>query len=98
MLNATSVHHARNVLFVELNNAMVLLDSENEQYWGLNEVGARMWQLLGETSDFTAVQRQLLDEYEVDADTLREDLTSLVTQLLDAKLLETDTERCSGLP
>ena len=36
----------KDVLFQDLGEEVVLLEVESGQYYGLNEVGARMWSLL----------------------------------------------------
>ena len=67
---------------------MVLLNIDNQQYYGLNDVGARMWELLLELRSLDAVTERLEAEYEIDRETLRADLERLVRDLLHAGLLK----------
>lgn len=76
------------VLITETAGEAVLLDLESEHYFGLNEVGTRMWQALTETGSVDAAHAVLAAEFDVDADTLRRDLDALVEELLAAGLLE----------
>lgn len=76
------------VLFQEVAGETVLLDLNSESYFGLDEVGTRIWALLNEgrtPGDMVAV---LLEEYEVDRATLEADVRSLLESLLEAGLLE----------
>lgn len=79
------------VLFQELDGEGVLLHLENEYYYGLNEVGARLWQLIGKNGDVAAVVTQILEEYDVDESTLRKDLADLISELSEAQLLAVET-------
>ncbi len=74
------------VLSQELDGEMVLLHLDREHYYGLNEAGARMWQLLSQGKSTDEVIQELLGEYEVDEETLRGDLSRLISQLSAAEL------------
>ncbi|MFB9840812.1 PqqD family protein [Mucilaginibacter ginsenosidivorans] len=76
-----------NVLFQQINNECVLLDMDSEQYFGLNDVGARIWQILSEDGDTEKALLQLLAEYETDETTLRTDFVNLLTELGNEKLI-----------
>ena len=75
------------VLFRELEGEGVLLDLETERYYTLDDIGARMWHLLHEHEEVEAVVERLLDEYDVDETTLRQDLAELITRLSKAGLV-----------
>ncbi|MBK9316707.1 MAG: PqqD family protein [Acidobacteria bacterium] len=73
----------------------VLLNLNNESYYGLDEVGTRMWELLTTSESIQAAYDQLLDEYEVEAETLRRDMQNLISKLFDQGLLEISVEQSS---
>ena len=77
------------VMFREVSDGAVLLQMEDEIYFGLNSVGARIWQLLPPVStSLDALCAQLGTSYpDVSADQLRADVTELLDQLREAKLL-----------
>ena len=83
-----SVSISPGVVFQEVHGEIVLLDLSSENYFGLDEVGARVWQLLQEENTLQGVFDKMLAEYDVDAGTLAADFSSLFTNLLDAKLVE----------
>lgn len=76
----------------ELSGESVLLDLKSEQYFGLDAVGTRIWQLIEQDGDLINVFEQLLDEYEVEAEQLERDIIELVDQLLEAGLVILDPE------
>ncbi len=75
------------VMAQEVGGETVLLVLATGHYYGLDEVGTRMWQLLGEQEDTATVVARLLEEYEVDEATLQQDLARLIIQLAEAGLL-----------
>ena len=69
------------VISQEVSGETVLLDLESEHYFGLDEVGTRIWQLIKETGDLTTIYNTLLDEYTVPGDRLQQDLETLLTEI-----------------
>ena len=76
------------VLFREIDKECVLLDLGSGTYFGLNAVGARMWQLIGQHAGLRTVFDQLCEEYDVAPDVLERDLIALVARLEKARLGE----------
>jgi hypothetical protein len=70
------------VLFRQLGDELVALDLESGRYFGLNEVGSRIWDLLQTPRSLGSIQEALLQEYEVPADDLWRDLESLISELV----------------
>jgi hypothetical protein len=69
------------VISQEVSGETVLLDLESENYFGLDEVGTRIWQLIGETNDLQAIYQTLLKEYDVSEDRLQQDLDHLLGEI-----------------
>jgi hypothetical protein len=76
------------VMFREVGGELVLLDLKTENYFGLDEVGARVWKLIEEHGELQRVFERMLAEYSVDVTTLERDLTDLVTRLRESGLVE----------
>ena len=81
------VEASPDVLFQEVGGEAVLLDLNSESYFGLNEVGTRMWQLIQEEPDLQGIFSRLAKEYEVDEGTLFKDLRDLVDEMAVAGLI-----------
>ena len=82
------VEIGEDVLFQQLQGEVVLLNMASQRYYGLNEVGARMWELLLESGDVNAVTDRLRETYDADPVTLRSDLERLIEELRSAGLLK----------
>jgi len=75
------------VLSQEVNGETVLLDLEGESYFGLNEVGTRIWQLLQTETTIEDILNTLTDEYDVSRIQLECDVGELLDKLADAGLV-----------
>ncbi len=83
----TRVRATPDTLVQELEGESVLLNLASERYFGLDEVGTRMWQALTTADTVGAAHAALLAEYDVEADVLRDDLFQLIQQLVDHGLV-----------
>jgi coenzyme PQQ synthesis protein D (PqqD) len=75
------------VLFREIDEECVLLDLGSGTYFGLNEVGTRVWNLLREGVPEDEIVRTIADEYDNDAETIRADVRRFLTELESRKLI-----------
>lgn len=76
------------VLVRFLDKESVLLNLETERYYGLDETGTRMWQLLTSKPTIEAAYQELQNEFDVESELLRLHLTELVSRLVDNGLLQ----------
>ena len=75
------------VLFQEVGGEAVLLDLDSEQYFGLDQVGTRIWDLLDGQSALEHVHATLCAEYQADPQRIGDDLLVLARALADAGLV-----------
>lgn len=80
------------VLISQLQEESVILNLDSERYFGLDEVGTRMLTVLSTSNSIEAAYELLLDEYDVDGQALRQDLTSLIENLLQQGLVTIEHE------
>lgn len=66
----------------------VLLNLDTESYFGLDEIGTRMWNLLAASPSIQAAYDSLLREYEVAPEQLQRDLRGLIDTLVENGLVE----------
>ena len=76
------------VLVRQVENESVLLNLTSERYFGLDEVGTRMWTALTTSPSIQAAYDTLIAEYEVEDARLRQNLEELVEKLVTNGLLE----------
>jgi Coenzyme PQQ synthesis protein D (PqqD) len=76
------------VLVRFLDRESVLLNLETERYFGLDETGTRMWQLVTDSPNIDVAYQELLAEFDVEPDLLRSNFTELLSRLVDNGLLQ----------
>jgi len=82
------------VLFRQLDDEAVLLDLKSGTYFGLNDLGARIWQLILEHGSLSRVRDVLVQEYATDGSVIERDLLELGRQLIERRLV--DVQRHGG--
>ena len=75
------------VLFQPLNGESILLNLQTEQYYSLDGVGTRVWELFKAHGSVDSVITHMLALYNVEEDHLRHDLANLIEKLATAKLI-----------
>ena len=86
---ATVVSSCDTVLASPLGGEVVLLEPEEGIYYSLNEVGARIWEIIRDPVAVDSICRLISQEYDVDPERCRGDVLELLTELLDHGLAET---------
>ncbi|MFY9578443.1 MAG: PqqD family protein [Gaiellaceae bacterium] len=69
------------VVYRELEGEMVLVHLGTNRIYSLNETGARFWELLAGGSERAEIERQLLDEFVVEPEDLRQEIDSMLDAL-----------------
>jgi len=81
------VRMAEDVLISSLQEESVILNLDSERYYGLDNVGTRFLSVLNTSDSIEAAYEVLRDEYDVDADGLRQDLLELADDLVKQGIL-----------
>ena len=75
------------VMTREVGDETVILDLASGTYYGLDPVGARIWQMMAEGQTLMQVCKVMLAEYEVTREDIERDVFALVQTLLERKLV-----------
>ena len=79
---------SEDVVSREIAGEVVLMDLESGLYFGLDEVGARIWQLLDkEAQDIAAICDAIVAEYDASRDVVEADTMALMSDLLERGLI-----------
>jgi len=84
----TALHIPKNISFSVVGEDAFLLNTQTNKYYGLEKVGARLWQLLTAGKSLKDAHEALLSEYEVAADQLEQDLFELLADMQKNGLIE----------
>ncbi len=88
MSQSVKVHIPENIHFSKVDGESVLLNTENGVFYGLDEIGTRIWELIAKYQETDSVIQQMLKEYEVKEQKLKEDVDSLLDSLIKKGLIE----------
>lgn len=72
----------------DLGGEAAILDLEGGVYYGLDEVGARIWEMIQEPRPASEVRDALLEEYDVEPERCERDLLALLERLAEERLIE----------
>jgi hypothetical protein len=84
----TTLRAGADQMSCDLNGEAAILQLSSGSYFGLDEVGARIWQCLQQPTTAGEIVRDLLGEYEVEAETCRADVLNLLVEMIDAGIVE----------
>lgn len=75
------------VVFRDLDGEAVILDLSSGTYFGLNEVGTRVWRLVDEGRDPSQIVEIVATEYAADRETIARDVERLLDDLSSRRLI-----------
>jgi hypothetical protein len=75
------------LLFNEIDGEVVMLSIENNEYYGMEKVGSRIWELLENRLGFKELVTRLMEEYEVSEQQCTTDTLAFLKKLEEKKLL-----------
>jgi hypothetical protein len=88
-MNAVVWKLSPDVVFRDLEGEAVILDLASGTYFGLNEVGTRVWRLLEEGRDASQIVEIVASEYQADRATIARDVERLLDDLRTRRLIVT---------
>jgi hypothetical protein len=87
-MNSPTISAVKHQVSCDLAGEAVILNLENGVYYGLTEVGARLWNLIQEPCTFSEILETLLAEYDVAPEACESQIRTLLTELDANGLIE----------
>ncbi|GIJ46755.1 hypothetical protein Val02_36410 [Virgisporangium aliadipatigenens] len=84
---AVTIVRADAPLTADVGDELVMLSPEHGEYFGLNAVGTRIWELIAEPRALSELCARLADEFEVDDETCRAEVLEFLRQLAEVDLV-----------
>jgi hypothetical protein len=84
----TFLKRAENLLFSEIDQDKVMIDIERGAYFGLNPVAGEIWEMLDIPKTPQQVIETLLQAYEVDEETCKNETLQVLQRMVHLKLVE----------
>ena len=79
---------AKDQVSCDLAGEAAILNVKSGVYYGLDSVGARIWNLIQEPRAVVEIQNAITDEYDVEPERCARDLVGLLEKLLAEGLIE----------
>jgi len=79
---------AQDLVSADLEREAVILNLKDGVYYGLDPMGARIWNLIQQPRSVTEIIETLLEEYEVEPQRLSNDLLGLLKEMAARGLIE----------
>jgi hypothetical protein len=86
--DASRIVVSKDQVSCDLGGEAAILNLQNGVYYGLNPVGAHIWNLIQQPVTFGEVRDALLREYDVESTVLESDMQELLGQLIEQGLVE----------
>jgi len=84
----STVVAAKDQVSSDLGGETAILDLKAGIYYGLDDVGARVWNLIQAPRNVSDIRDMLLEEYDVAPERCERDLLALLQRLVDEGLVE----------
>lgn len=72
----------------EMKGEAVILSLKNGKYYGVNSVGAHIWKAIQTPNTIQEIQAGVMEEYDVDEVTCRQEVSSFLEKMVDEELVE----------
>ena len=81
---------SKNVFAQEIDEETIILDSETQEYFSINEIGKVIWSLIEEKKNLEEIKAEMLDMYEVPQEQIEKDLLNFIQALEQKGLIKVD--------
>lgn len=81
------VQRESDVLFSKMDGEVVMLSIQNSEYYGLNEIGSQIWEMIAQPVKVEKIIDGLMKDYEVNRQQAETDILPLLEELKRKKIL-----------
>jgi hypothetical protein len=84
----TVITRLKDLVSCDLDGETVLMSVQSGKYYGLDEIGSRIWALIEQPRSLSDVCDILIGEFDVERETCKEDVLEFVNKLVKSNLVE----------
>jgi hypothetical protein len=84
---ASIIQRSDGIVDTDIDGELVMMSIENGAYYGLDSIGARVWQLIEAPLSVESLCDKMLDEYEVEKAQCMRDLLDLLGVMVDKNVI-----------
>ncbi len=87
-LELTAVlHRNEEFIYSAIDNETVMMSIEQDEYYGLDEIATRIWNILEEPHSSSEIIDILAPDYDIDRKQMEHDVTSFLGEMVAGKIL-----------
>lgn len=83
----SQLRHKDQILTQCASETQILLNLDGGQYYALDEIGNRVWELCDGTHSISQIITMICDEYDAPPETIQTDILELLQDLMNEKLV-----------
>jgi len=86
----SKIYRNPEMLSSDMDGEKVMMSIENGEYYGLNPIGSRIWELIEQPKTIDKLISILTDEFDVTPEICENDVLAFLKELLEKNLIITD--------
>ena len=88
LTDATKISRLGDTAFTKLDDQVVMMDVESGNYYGLNPVASRIWELTENPTTVNKICQILEQEFDVTPEMCQKETMNFLAKLLELKIIE----------
>lgn len=84
----TVISKSTDLLEAPMDDSLALMSIESGKYFGLNSVGRAIWELLEESTPFNELITDLLNRFDIDENSCKEQCKNFLKELKQRNMIE----------
>ena len=88
----SKVCQLQNIVASEIDDEVVMMSIETGAYYGIDEIGSRIWKLIETPCRVSDLIDKLMNEFEVDYETCQKDVLLFLQDLQEKKTIQVQSE------
>lgn len=88
----TKISQSDEIISTDLDGKLVMMSIENGEYYALDAVSKRIWELIEQPTHVHSICQTLLSEFDVDNKDCEREVLDFATKLADMKIIRVNYE------
>ncbi len=84
---ATTISQIEEIVASDIDGETVMMSIENGEYYGLDDIGSRIWELIEKPVKVSDLIDTLLERFDVDRETCKKDVLKFLNELNEDRIL-----------
>jgi len=84
----TLITRSSEIVHTDMDGEVVMMSIEQGEYYGIDQIGSHIWNMLEEESSIEALCSRLCQRYDVDAKQCQQDVIRFLEKMLEHKIIE----------